>query len=328
MKKFFIFFATLCAWGAMNSVPALAQEPEPAAGDSKTDTVDVFVNLYNVKDMTAGQGIWMIQALNYEVSDYEVVLVVQSKTFVGTYTEKDILYVGNNATPLTCIYPKSETEAAIKVKSAHGVVYDKDGVRTFDFYLDAENGKVYHLLVSYEWYTLELDADKDYNDTYSKADIWKEEGGIALAASNASSRLGMIFYVDDPSVAKIPAGTYTFSADKTPGTVLASLGVDRVALILCPSYIGTIDSEGKADEMWFLVSGNVVVEEADNLLTVTIDALNSKGKRVQASVSVTVTALDGVEADKQAPVKTLHNGRVVIMRGDAMFDLNGNPVAD
>lgn len=322
MKQLYLIFATLCALGTL---PAFAQEPP--VEQNQTDTVDVFTGLFNVKDMTAKQGVWMIQALDYEQSDYEVVLVVKSKTFVGSYTPTDVLYVGNNATPLTCIYPRS-SETGIAVKSAHGIVYDEGAVRTFDFYLDAEDGKVYHLLVSYEWYTLELDADKDYNDTYSKADIWKEEGGIALAASNASSRLGMIFYVDDPSVAKIPAGTYTFSADKTPGTVLASLGVDRVALILCPSYIGTIDSEGKADEMWFLVSGTAVVEEADNLLTVTIDALNSKGKRVQASVSVAVTALDGVEADRQAPVKTLHNGRVVIMRGDAMFDLNGNPVAD
>ena len=322
MKQLYLIFATLCALGTL---PAFAQEPP--VEQNQTDTVDVFTGLFNVKDMTAKQGVWMIQALDYEQSDYEVVLVVKSKTFVGSYTPTDVLYVGNNATPLTCIYPRS-SETGIAVNSAHGIVYDEGAVRTFDFYLDAEDGKVYHLLVSYEWYTLEFDADTDFSASYSSVSLGRQDGGVALVAANAQSQIGLLFYVADPTVAEIPAGTYTFSADKTPGTVLASLGVDKVERILMPSYIGTIDAEGKADEMWFLVSGKVVVEEADGLRNFTIDALNSKGKSVQVVVSMEVTALEDIEADAQAAVKTLHNGRVVIVRDGRMYEMNGNPVTD
>jgi len=327
MKQFYIFLVALCGLFWLSSAPASAAIVKAPAEDVKVDTVDVFTSLFNIKDITAKQGVWMIQALDYELSDYEVVLVVKSKSFVGTYNASDILYVGNNATPLTCIYPRN-SDTAIGVKSGHGVVSDKGSVRTFDFFLDAEDGKVYHLLVSYEWFTLSLDADKDFTGTYGKSALWIEDGGVALVASDDISRLGMVFYVSDPTVAKIPAGTYTFSYDKTPGTVLASLGVDKVALTLMPSYIGTIDADGNADEMWFLVSGTAVVEEDDGKCNIAIDALNSKGRRVQVTIAVTVTALDSPEADTFAPRKTLHNGRVVIIRGNRMFDLNGNPVAD
>jgi hypothetical protein len=140
--------------------------------------------------------------------------------------------------------------------------------------------------------------------------------------------MGLIFYpAEMPATSTVPVGTYTFSADKTPGTVLSSLGVDKIARTLMPSYVATLDADRNADKMWFLVSGKVTVDENDGGERVmTIDALNSNGKRVQASINLSGTALKDINVDPAVPQKFLYNGRIVIQRGGVFYDMQGNVV--
>ena len=120
--------------------------------------------------------------------------------------------------------------------------------------------------------------------TYSDADQVKfitdyvEQYGelyLDITAADGSDKISLAFIVeetDDEII--IPEGVYPIDNSGEYGTVFASPGVMDGSIY--PSYYGILHPEGGITvPCYFMVDGQVVVENVDGQLKITIDALNS-----------------------------------------------------
>jgi hypothetical protein len=93
---------------------------------------------------------------------------------------------------------------------------------------------------------------------------------------------------------------------------LASIGLDE-DYYLTPSYYAIMDEEGYVSTPYFLVSGTVVVEKKNNVLKLTVDALNSNGVAVKVSYEgPKSTDIEEVKTNKSDAYKFIENGNLVI----------------
>lgn len=104
-----------------------------------------------------------------------------------------------------------------------------------------------------------------------------EDGVIYLNidAADGSNTISVAFFAEaaDPVIG-IPAGTYEINDTQDYGTVMSSPGVQGGYIY--PSFYGNMNAQGQITiPCYFMVSGQVVVENIENHLKVTIDALNS-----------------------------------------------------
>ena len=120
--------------------------------------------------------------------------------------------------------------------------------------------------------------------TYSDADVVEinteyvaqyGQLNFAITAADGSDMISMVFFVEEADAEiGIPAGVYTIDDSGDYGTVFASPGVQDNSIY--PSFYGIFSPNGGITvPCYFMVGGQVVVENVNGALKVTIDALNS-----------------------------------------------------
>ena len=173
-------------------------------------------------------------------------------------------------------------------------------------------------------YTTEdiLDIDTDYIAQYNLY--------VDIVAADYSDQVSLLFFVPaaDPEIG-IPAGTYPIVAEPAMNTVLASEGVTAQGGI-SPSFYGTLVEDGGqlyVDKLWFLVSGQVVVENINGKLKMTIDAVNSYDVPVKIvyNAAGANTAVDNVAVENNVS-KVLENGQIFIMKDGVKYNAIGSVV--
>ena len=120
--------------------------------------------------------------------------------------------------------------------------------------------------------------------TYSDADVVEinteyvaqyGELYLDITAADGSDMISLAFFVEEADAEiGIPAGVYTIDDSGDYGTVCASPGVQDNSIY--PSFYGKLSATGGiVPPCYFMVGGQVVVENVNGALKLTIDALNS-----------------------------------------------------
>lgn len=184
---------------------------------------------------------------------------------------------------------------------------------------------------------LEYDAqtgsvDRTYTAGTDKVTVdasYASRGILVVEAENAASTDYVVLEFFSPAVDKdivIPAGTYPINYSAQAGTLLASTGNTTTGIY--PSYYSNLSDEGKLmTPIYFMVSGNAVVENADGALKITVDAVNSYDRPIHVVINAGVqTALDNTTADKVAAQKVVKDGQVYILRNGKTYTVTGAEV--
>ena len=164
-------------------------------------------------------------------------------------------------------------------------------------------------------------TEGEVNRTYSDADQVKfitdyvaqyGELYLDITAADGSDKISVAFLVEaTDSAIVIPAGTYPITNTAATGTVFASPGVQDGSIY--PSYYGQLSATGGiVPPCYFMVGGQVVVENVNGALKVTIDALNSYD--VPAHIVYEATPEPVVVTEMAGVVKrAVQNGDAVIV---------------
>ncbi len=123
---------------------------------------------------------------------------------------------------------------------------------------------------------------------------------VDIVASDLSDMLSLVLFVEDTVEGTIiPEGTYPITSTPAYGTAYASPGVKNGSVY--PSFYGMLSSTGGIKTpLYFLESGNVVVEVVDGNVKISIDAANSN------NVPMTIVYEVGGKSEKvevKAPLK-------------------------
>ena len=166
------------------------------------------------------------------------------------------------------------------------------------------------------------------SDALSIDTTYASEGqlSIRIVASDNSDLLSLVLFAEDTVPGTIiPEGTYPISSDGAAGTAYASPGVQNGSVY--PSFYGMLNSKGQVlTPLYFLESGNVVVEAVNGNLKISINAANSN------NVPMTIVYEVGGKSEKvevKGPLKydaTETDGALDVTYGaDATVELtNGN----
>ena len=123
---------------------------------------------------------------------------------------------------------------------------------------------------------------------------------IRIVASDRSDMLSLVLFAESTVPGTIiPEGTYPITSEPAYGTAYASPGVQNGSVY--PSFYGMMNASGQIlTPLYFLESGNVVVEVVDGNVKISIDAANSN------EVPMTIVYEVGGKSEKvevKAPLK-------------------------
>ena len=197
-----------------------------------------------------------------------------------------------------------------------------------------------HIVMEYDLNTkqgLQYDmTEGEVNRTYSDADKvvfttdYVAEYGelyLKITAADGSDMISVAFFVEAvDSAITIPAGTYPINDTGATGTVLASLGV--VDGSIYPSFYGKLAaSGGVTPPCYFMVGGNVVVENVEGHLKVTIDALNSYDvpAHIVYEADPVETGFENIKVSTNAS-KMIENDQLLIIKDGVKYNIMGSVV--
>ena len=291
---------------------AIFVEVKKAGGVTPGAEVEITIADGSFNDYVESYGYWMVEAQN---DDYYISLSndnTQIAQAAGTYTAAD-LYAEDS-------YILTETDSINFVSGSIVLAVDAEGVATVTGSLVGNDGNTYILsIVCPAPDEHENDDDSDFIRNFSSYTIdteyLSEYGDIYVEASDADGyQITLDLYVPT-GASGLVAGTYEINSTYEAGTVAAGIYDGGVY----PSFAGIATTEGLTN-VWYLVSGTVTVDEN---LNITIDALNSLGHSVKATLSVgSGTGIEETLAAGKA-AKTLRNGHILILKGDKTYNVLG-----
>ena len=174
------------------------------------------------------------------------------------------------------------------------------------------------------------------NRTYSDADVVEinteyvaqyGQLNFAITAADGSDMISMIFFVEEADAEiGIPAGVYTIDDSGDYGTVFASPGVQDNKFY--PSYYGQLTANGGISvPCYFMVGGNVVVENVDGHLKVTIDALNSYDvpAHIVYEADPVEAGFENIKVGTNAS-KMIKNNQLLIIKDGVKYNVLGSVV--
>ena len=173
-------------------------------------------------------------------------------------------------------------------------------------------------------YTAEdiLDLNTDYIAQYNL--------GVNIIAADYSDQVSLLFFVPaaDPEIG-IPAGTYPIASTPTMNTILAAEGVNAQGQV-APSFYSTLVEQGGQlylDKLYFMVSGQALVENINGKLKMTIDAVNSYDVPVHIVYDATEeeTAIENVTVNTNAS-KMIENDQLLIIKDGVKYNIMGSVV--
>ena len=170
------------------------------------------------------------------------------------------------------------------------------------------------------------------NRTYSDADQVKfitdyvaqyGELYLDITAADGSDKISVAFLVEaTDSAIVIPAGTYPITNTAATGTVFASPGVQDGSIY--PSYYGQLSATGGiVPPCYFMVGGQVVVENVNGALKVTIDALNSYDVPAHIVYEAVETGVENINVNVEGIQKQIIDGQLYIIREGKAFNVMG-----
>ncbi len=219
------------------------------------------------------------------------------------------------------------------------VVSEKDGI--LSIYVDAVNSNDLPIFITCE-YDLSTKQGLQYDmtegsveRTYSDADMVEidtdyvaEYGQLnfAITAADGSDMLSMIFWVEEADAEiGIPAGVYPINDSGDYNTVYASPGVQGGSIY--PSFYGIMHPQGGISvPCYFMVSGEVVVENVNDHLKVTINALNSYDVPATIVYEAVETGVENINVNVEGVQKQIVDGQLYIIREGKAFNVMGAQV--
>lgn len=170
----------------------------------------------------------------------------------------------------------------------------------------------------------------DNDDVVVETKYLAEDGVIYLdmTAADGSHTTAVAFFAEaaDPVIG-IPAGTYPINDTQDYGTVMSSPGVQGDYIY--PSFYGNMNAQGQITiPCYFMVGGQVVVENIENHLKVTIDALNSYDvpAHIVYEADPVGSAVENVTVDTTNASKVIENNQLFIMKESVMYNVLGSVV--
>lgn len=220
------------------------------------------------------------------------------------------------------------------------VVTEKDGILKIEVDAVNSNNLVVYVTCEYDLSTkqgLQYDmTEGSLNVTYTDNDDvvvetkdLAEDGVIYLdmTAADGSHTTAVAFFAEaaDPVIG-IPAGTYPINDTQDYGTVMSSPGVQGDYIY--PSFYGNLTANGGISiPCYFMVGGNVVVENVDDHLKVTINALNSYDVPATIVYEASATAVENiVTGNTNNASKVVENGQLMIIKNDVKYNVLGTVV--
>ena len=292
---------------------AIFVEVKKAAGVTPGAEVEITIADGSFSDYVESYGYWMVEAQN---ADYYISLSndnTQITQAAGTYTAAD-LYAEDS-------YILTETDSISFVSGSIVLAVDAEGVATVTGSLVGNDGNTYILnIVCPAPDEHEYDDDSDFIRNFSSYTIdteyLSEYGDINVEASDeAGYQIVLDLYVPT-GASGLVAGTYEINSTYEAGTVAAGVFYDGG---IYPSYAGIATTEGLTN-VWYLVSGTVVV---DANLNITVNAVNSLGHTIKVTLSA--AAQTGIEETLAAgkAAKVVRDGQVRILKAEKTFDVTG-----
>ena len=214
----------------------------------------------------------------------------------------------------------------------------EDGSITAKAEVICEDAKCYRITMYSQYERPHLDYDTEegnveraygVEDEIKIDDLTQSEGLIVMQATaqDQSDMMVLYFFANEADKAvTIPAGVYPINRSLMAGSVLASTGANEDNTV-SPSIYATL-TDGYLDELYFMVDGEVMVENKDGYLRVEVNAVNSYGVPVHIVYDGTPvnTAVENTQSPMTHSHKMLRNGRLLIMRNGAIYDITGAPV--
>ena len=222
------------------------------------------------------------------------------------------------------------------------VVSEKDGI--LSIYVDAVNSNNLPIFITCE-YDLNTKQGLQYdeqtgsvNRTYTTEDILDINTDyiaqynllVDIVAADYSDQVSLLFFVPaaDPEIG-IPAGTYPIASTPALNTILAAEGVNAEGGV-APSYYSTLVEQGGKlylDKLYFMVSGQAVVENINGKLKMTIDAVNSYDVPIHIVYDATnaATAIENVTVNTNAS-KVVENNQLFIIKDGVKYNVMGSVV--
>ena len=154
---------------------------------------------------------------------------------------------------------------------------------------------------------------------------------VDIVAEDYSDQLSLQFFVSEADEEiGIPVGTYPITSDNKMNTILAGQGVSESGSV-APSFYSTLveqDGEHYLDKLYFLVSGQAVVEKINGKLKMTIDAVNSYDVPVHIVYDGTDDVETGVENTvvENGASKMVENNQLFIIKDGVKYNIMGSVV--
>lgn len=273
-------------------------------------------------------GAWQIMGYNADSTQF-VSIAAYADAVAGTYTEADLVasysYVVTDITSssykqfalvganLTVTYNEADSTAAVT-----GTFLGQNGDDVPLFTLNL-TGKVPTPSPYLDYDT----EDKGYYEnfaTYTVNDSYLAQyGDLLIIASNENgAKVGLDMYIGEGESTLTP-GTYTISDSEEPMTLYPG-SCDGSSVYY--SFFGYTDAEGYITDMWFPVSGTVIVSETG---VISVDALNSYGQRIVAQLGEWPEGIENTEAETVA-TKRIVNGQLVIEKNGVRYNAVGTVV--
>lgn len=167
----------------------------------------------------------------------------------------------------------------------------------------------------------EKDENEDFAHNFDEYMVDTESaefGNISVSANDGEAAIGLEFWVAEGETT-LAAGVYPINDTNEINTVTASKGMNASGRVTV-SLAGFINDSMQFTNVWYMVSGNVTVGE-DGVITV--DALNSNGKKINCTLLANVNGVADVKADVVKTTKYLENGQILISRNGKVYSLQG-----
>ena len=350
-----------------NGIPVhIVYDPTAGSGNDKTplqyDATEGAVDRsYTTEEITInkGTGYFQVLAQAADGSDMTGLLFIAQEDEntiipVGTYeinateAEGTVLAsegVSGNSITLS-FYGETNPQGQIYVPcwfmvEGTVVVTAADGKLNIEVNALNSNDVPVHIVMEYDLNTkqgLQYDmTEGSLNVVYTDNDVVEvntdyvaEDGVIYLNidAADGSNTISVAFFAEaaDPVIG-IPAGTYPINDEQDYGTVMSSPGVQGGYIY--PSFYGNMNAQGQITiPCYFMVGGQVVVENIENHLKVTIDALNSYDvpAHIVYEADPVGSAIENVTVDTTNASKVIENNQLFIMKEGVMYNVLGSVV--
>ena len=291
---------------------AIFVEVKKAGSVTPGAEVEITIADGSFSDYVESYGYWIVEAQN---ADYYISLSnddLEIAQAAGAYTATD-LYAEDS-------YILTETDSISFVSGSIVLDVNAEGVATVTGSLVGNDGITYILnIVCPAPDEHEYDDDSDFIRNFSSYTIdtqyLSEYGDIYVEASDADGYQIVLDLYVPTGASGLVAGTYEINSTYAAGTVAAGIYDSGIY----PSYAGIATTEGLTN-VWYLVSGTVVV---DANLNITVNAVNSLGHTIKVTLSAASTT--GIEETLAAgkAAKVVRDGQVRILKAEKTFDVTG-----